>query len=90
MAPYIPDHLCRIFVIVSSGSGKTNTLQYLIKHEQLDIDKIYWYVKDLFKWKYQLLINGREKLRIKKLNIKTFIEYLQTIDDVYENLEEYI
>ena len=35
-------------------------------------------------------MNGREKLRIKKLNIKKFIEYSQRIDDAYENLEEYI
>ena len=24
--PYIPDHLCRILIIGSSGSGKTNAL----------------------------------------------------------------
>ena len=34
-------------------------------------------------------MNGREKVRIKKLrNPKEFIDYLQTIDDVYENLED--
>ena len=50
------------------------------------------YVKGPFKSiiKYQLLINRREKVVIKKLkNSKTFIDYSQTIDDVYENLEDY-
>ena len=33
----------------------------------------------------------REKVRTKKLNKpKGFIEYSQAIDDVYENLEDYI
>ena len=43
-----------------------------------------------FKSKYHLLIKGREKVRIKKLkNAKAFIDYSQTTDDVYENLEDY-
>ena len=62
----------------------------LIKSQQPDIDKIYLYVKDPFKSKYQLLINGREKVGIENLkNPKAFIDYSQTIDDVYENLEDY-
>ena len=32
-----------------------------------DIDKIYLYVKDLFESKYQLLVNGREKVGIENL-----------------------
>ena len=37
-----------------------------------------------------MLINEREKKWIKKLkNQKAIIDYSQTIDDVYENLEEY-
>ena len=37
-----------------------------------------------------MLINEREKVGIKKLkNPKAFIDYSQTIDDVYENLEGY-
>ena len=55
-----------------------------------DIGKIYLYVKDPFESKYQLLINGREKVGIENLkNPKAFIDYSQTIDDVYENLEDY-
>ena len=35
-------------------------------------------------------INGREKIGIENLkNPKAFIDYSQTIDDVYENLEDY-
>ena len=62
----------------------------LIKHERPDTDKIYLYVKDQFKSKYQLLINGREKVGIKTLkNPKTFIDCSSTIDNIYENLEDY-
>ena len=38
----------------------------LIKHQQPDIEKIYLYTKDSFESKYQLLINGRKKVGIKK------------------------
>ena len=73
-----------------SGSGKTNVLPNLIKHQQPDIAKIVVYVKDPFKSKYQLLINKRENVGIKKLkNPRPFIDYSQTIDDVYKNLEKY-
>ena len=47
------------------------------------------YVKGPFQSKYQLLVNRREKPVIKELqNSKTFINYSQTINDVYENLED--
>ena len=37
-----------------------------------------------------MLINLRENLGVKKLkNPKAFIDYSQTIDDIYENLEDY-
>ena len=88
--PYIPDHPYRILIIGGSGSGKTNPLLNLIKKQRPDIDKIYLYLKDPFESKYQLLINGREKVGIENLkNPKAFIDYSQTIDDVYENLEDY-
>ena len=36
-----------------------------------------------------MLINGREKSEIKiSKNSKAFIDFSQTIDDVYENLED--
>ena len=59
-----------------------------MKYERQHIGKIYQYVKDPFESKYQLLINGKEKVGIKELtNLRVFIDYSQTIDDVYENLE---
>ena len=83
--PYIPDHPYRFL-----GSGKTNVLLKLIKHQRPDIDKIYLYVKDLFESKYQLLINGTEKVGVENLkNPKAFTDYSQTNDDIYENLEGY-
>ena len=40
--------------------------------------------------KHQLLINGREKIRIEHLkDPKAFIDYSQRIDDVYENFKDY-
>ena len=87
---YIPNHPYRILIIGGSRSGKTNVLLNLIKHQRPDIDKIYFYVKDPFKSKYQFLINRREKAGIEKLkNPKALIDYSQTIDHVYENLEDY-
>ena len=54
------------------------------------IDKIYLYVKNSFKSNYKLLIIGKEKVGIKKLkNLKAFIDYSQTVDDTYENLEDH-
>ena len=62
----------------------------LITHQRPDIDKIYLFVKDPFGSKYQHFFKGREKVGVKKLkNPKVFIDFSQTIDDVYENLEDY-
>ena len=88
--PYIPDHPYRVLIIGGSRSGKTNVLLNLIKNQRPDIDKIYLYVKNRFKSKYQLLIKRREKVGIENFkNPKAFLDYSQTIDDVYENLEDY-
>ena len=88
--PQIPDHPYRILIIGGSGSGKTNLLSNLIKHQRPDIDKIQLYVKDSFESKHQLLINGREKVGIENLKIpKAFIDYSKAIDNVCENLEDY-
>ena len=62
----------------------------LIKHQLPDVNEIYLYCKVPFKSRYQLLINRREKVAVRKLkNAKRFIDYSQTIDDVYEILEDY-
>ena len=77
-------------IIGGSGSAKTNVLLKLKKIQLPYIDKTYLYVKDPFELNYQLLINGKEKVRIKKLeNPKAVIDYPQTINDVYDNLEYY-
>ena len=87
--PYIPDHPFRIVIIGASGLGKTNTLLNLI-NEQGDIDKIYLYAKDLSKTKYEYLIKNRENTGIKHLNdSKAFIECSNTMNDVYENIDNY-
>ena len=47
-------------------------------------------ITDPFESKYQLLINGREKVETEILKYpKAFTDYSETIDDVYENLEDY-
>ena len=64
--PYITDHCYRILIIGVSGSGKTNVLLNLIKHQRPDIERIYLYVKDLLESKYQFLINRGEKVEKSK------------------------
>ena len=87
--PYIPDHLYRIIITGGSGSGKTNTLLNLIK-KLGDIDKIYLYAKDLSKPKYEFLIKKDKNAGIKHLNDpNAFIDCLNTMDDVYENINDY-
>ena len=87
--PYIPDHPYRILIIGGSGSGKTNTLLNLI-NEQNDIDKIYLYARDLNEPKYKILIKKCKDAGIKHLNDpNAFIECSNTMDDVYENINDY-
>ena len=82
-------HPYRILIIGGSGSGKTNAL-INFKNEQGDIDKIYLYAKDLSEPKYEYLIKNRENAGIKHLNdSKAFIECSNTMNDVYENIDNY-
>ena len=56
----------------------------LAKQNRADVDKICLYVKDPFKLKYQLLMNGKEKIGTENVkNRKAFVDYSQTIDNVY-------
>ena len=76
-------------IIGVSGSGKTNSLLNLIS-KQGDIDKVYLYAKDLSEPNYKFLINRREDTWIKHLNDqKAFTKCSNTMDDVYENIDEY-
>ena len=64
----------------------------LIKEQDSDnlIDKIYLYAKDLNEAKYQFLIKKREDVGIKhSIDPKTFIEYSQYMDDVYNKINDY-
>ena len=63
--PFIPDHPYRILIIDGSGSGKTTVLLNFMKHQRLDINKIYLYVKYPFESNYQLPINGKGKVGLK-------------------------
>ena len=87
--PCIPDHPYRILIFGGSGSGKANTLLNLI-NEQNNIDKIYLYTKDLSEPKYEYLIKKREDAGIKQVNnSNAFIECSNTMDDVYEGINDY-
>ena len=90
--PYIPDHPYRILIIGGSSSGKTKTLLNLIKEQDKcnAIDKIYLYSRDLKEPKYQFVIEKRENAGIKHYNDRNaFIECSNTMDDVYENINDY-
>ena len=68
---------------------KTNALINLI-NEQNDIAKIYLYARDLSEPKYEYLIKKREDAAIKHLNNpNAFIERSNTMDDVYDNINDY-
>ena len=52
--------------------------------------KFILFEKDLYEGKNKLLINKRKSTGLKYLNSKSLIEYANDIDDIYENIEEYI
>ena len=82
--PYISDHLYRILIIGSSGSGKTSALLNLINN-QPDIDKIYLHAKDPYEAKYQFLIDKKESIVLKNFNDpKAFIKYSNDMQDVHK------
>ena len=76
-------------IIGGSGSGKTKTLLNLI-NEQNVVDKIYLYAKYLSEPKHEILIENRQNVGIKHFNDpNAFIESSNTLDDVYENINDY-
>ena len=81
----------RMLIIGPSGSRKTNALLNLIQKQDNDslFDKIYLYAKDLSESKYQFLIKKREDAGMKNLDdASAFIEYSNTMDDVYDNIDD--
>ena len=85
---YIPDQPYRISIIGGSGSGKTNPLLNLIK-EKKNIYKTYFLAKHLSEPKYKFLIKKLENARTKQLkNSKAFIEYSNTMNEVFENIDD--
>ena len=76
-------------IIGASGSEKTNALLNLI-NEQDNIDNIHLYAKYSSEPKYEFSIKKREEAAIKHLNDpNAFIECSNTMDDVYENINDY-
>ena len=74
--------------MISCGSGKTNALLNLINHEP-DIDVIYFYAKDPYEVKYQLLINKRESTGLKCFSdSKAFIEHSNDMGNIYKRFEK--
>ena len=61
-----------------------------LTNKQYDIDKSYLYAKDLSKPKYEFLIRKCDDVRIKYCNDpNAFIECSNTMDDFYENINDY-
>ena len=87
--PYISDHPYKILITDGSGSEKTNALLNSMK-EQDDTDKIYLYAKDLNEPKYEFLIkNHKDVGRNHFDDPNAFIECLNSLDDVYQNIDDY-
>ena len=61
----------------------------LIK-KQDGIDKIYLYAKDLNEPKYEFFITKHENVGMEHCNnANAFIEYSNTMNDVYKNIDDY-
>ena len=68
---------------------KTNSLISLT-NEQDDIDKIYFYAKDLSEPQYEYLIKKRKNSVIRHFDdLNALIECSNTLDDVYKNIDDY-
>ena len=81
---FFPDHPYKILIITKNKCIAQS------KKEQDDIDKIYLYEKELSEPKYESLIKKREDVGIKYLkDLNAFIGCSNTVDDVYENIDDY-
>ena len=82
----------RMLIIGPSGSRKTNALLNLIQKQDNSslVEKTYLYANDLNEPKYQFLIKKREYAGIENLDDPSaFIEYSNTMGDVYNNIDNY-
>ena len=76
-------------MIIGGFGSEKNILLHLI-NQQDDIGKIHLYAKDLSESKYELLIKNRKNVGNKYSNDSiAFIEYSNTIDEIYENIGHY-
>ena len=82
----------RMLLVGPSGSVKTNSLLNLIQKQDnaVLLTRFIMYAKDLSEPKYQFLIEKREDSGIKNLDDPSgLIEYSNTMDDVYNNIDDY-
>ena len=87
--PPVPNHPYRISIIAGLGSGKTNSLLNSKTHQQ-DTDNIYLSTKDPCEPQNQFLINKWESADLRHFNnSKDFIDYLNDVNHIYKNNEEY-
>ena len=76
-------------IIGGSGPRKANALINSV-NEQDDIDKIYLHAKNLSEPTYETLIKNRQNEGIKHFNDpNAFIEWSNTMDYIYENINDY-
>ena len=67
---YTSDHPYRMLTVCGSGSGKTNVLLNLIKNQRLDIDEIYFYVKNpckliMIRKMWKIIVQSKKKRVLK-------------------------
>ena len=82
--PYIPDDPFRVLIIDGSGPGKTNSLFNLLHYK--DYEKIYLFIKDPGKAKYNYLIEKRQQVRLRYGGINRFIEVYSDLNDLNPNI----
>ena len=74
--------------MVLDKKKQTHWLINLINFQN-NVDKIYFYAKDLSEPKCEFLIKKRENVGIKHLNdLNAFIECPNTMDDIYEDIND--
>ena len=84
---YIPNHPYMILIIGSSGSGKTDVLLNLIKHQRPDIDKIYLCIKIHLNQNINYLSTKEKKLELMNKKSKSiFTNKLMIFMKIYKTI----